>query len=298
VSTIPSQKIVASAQVAHLTADGVVTHEKIGEVLERSGFISAESKEEILRFQSENNINFGEAAIALGLVTMAQITRALAHQYQYDYSDAPSSPYSEELYAIRDPFGEGSEVIRTLRSAIDVKWKAKSSSCIALTVLSPDPMDGRSMLAANLAISFAQLGRKTLLIGGDMRKPTLEKYFGSNASGGLASYLAGLSELKYLKCDGIRGLRVLPSGNPPPNPQELISSSRWLQALDEWTRSNEVVIVDTPPATQYADALVLTAHVGACILLSKDGETQAKKLRTIADDVRRAGGSVLGGVLR
>lgn len=151
--------------------------------------------------------------------------------------------------------------------------------------------EGKSLTSINLAISFADMDKKVLLIEGDMRKPVLEKYFNVKAPKGLSNILAGQCRLKEVvfKSSKSQNLYYITSGAIPPNPAELLSSNHMTQLLEHMKEQFDVIILDLPPVTAVADATIASKHTDGMILVVRDnyvekGDLQeAIRLLTIAE---------------
>lgn len=151
--------------------------------------------------------------------------------------------------------------------------------------------EGKSLTSINLAISFAEMDKKVLLIEGDMRKPVFEKYFNVKAPKGLSNVLAGqcrLSEVVF-KSSKYQNLHFIASGEVPPNPAELLSSRNMVHLLERMKEQFDVIILDLPPVTAVADATIASKYTDGMILIVRDnyvekGDLQeAIRLLTIAE---------------
>ena len=136
----------------------------IGAILVDSGKLTIEAAERILRLQKEQGLLFGDAALQLGLLTNEDIQFALARQYDYPYLLKGDGEVSSELVAAFQPFSPQVEALRALRSQLMLRWFTGQQERRALAIVSPARGEGRSYLAANLAVVFSQLGEHTLLI--------------------------------------------------------------------------------------------------------------------------------------
>src|SRR6185503_6302746 len=122
-----------------------------------------------------------------------------------------------------------------------------------LAITSPGAREGRSFIAANLAVVFAQLGQRTLLIDADFRAPRQQAIFNISDRFGLSSVLSGRADLSAaVPVSGLTGLSVLPAGPLPPNPLELLSRPSFAALLGKAQAEYDVILIDTPPATEYA----------------------------------------------
>jgi len=141
----------------------------IGKLLQDAGKLKSQDMERVLQLQHEQNLRFGDAAVKLGLVTDADIQHALSCQFDYPYLANDSEGLSHELVAAVAPYGKEAEALRSVRSQLLLRWFQEGSKTLAIGCASEG--DGASYMTANLAVLFAQLGRKTLLIDADMRQP-------------------------------------------------------------------------------------------------------------------------------
>ena len=269
----------------------------IGALLVNAGRLSEDNVQRILDYQTKANLLFGEAGIAMGLLTDEDVRRALALQFGQVFLPADSG-LGSELVAATDPNSAAVEHLRVLRSQLMLRWFENDARQAALAIVSPGSGEGRSYIAANLAVLFSQLGKRTLLIDADLRKPRQHKIFGLSGRTGLSAVLVGragwdaVSEIKALP-----DLWVLPAGPMPPNPQELLARpgfGRLIQAL----RSNyEVILIDTPAATAHADAGTIAARAGAALMLACRDTTSVPRISHLAEDLRQFGVTIVGAVL-
>jgi capsular exopolysaccharide synthesis family protein len=183
----------------------------------------------------------------------------------------------DDLAAMGDPNSVEAEAYRTLRTAVE--FLLNESGAKVLLVTSPRPGEGKSSVAANLAVVAAQGGRNVVLIDGDLRKPQVHRSFGVRNDRGLSSILTGDAPLNRAvkRLDAEKNLVILPAGPPPPDPAELLLSDRLEKAIEALAKVADLVVIDTPPVlpvtdstilAQCSDAVLLAATVG----LSERGE--------------------------
>jgi protein-tyrosine kinase len=152
----------------------------------------------------------------------------------------------------------------------------------ALAVISPDTGDGKTYCAANLAVTLAQLGGRTLLVDADMRSPRVHELFQLRTSSGLSSILSGRADKQVIEpVAGLPGLFVLPVGTTPPNPLELVERPAFGLLLRELTAKFDHVIVDTPAAVHGADCAVIAARCGAALVLARKNASRTGALREL-----------------
>lgn len=174
--------------------------------------------------------------------------------------------------------------------------KDRDRACKTIAVTSAIPSEGKSLTAANIAISYAMLGKKTLLIDADLRKPTQRRLWKLDVSSGLCDFIAGIWKLELVKVKELP-LWIIGAGTIPPNPSELLSSDRMKIFVAEIATRYDYVIIDTPPINTVADAQILSAFVDGVLIVAKSGTTTSDELRAAVDAVERAEGNLCGVVL-
>jgi polysaccharide biosynthesis transport protein len=169
----------------------------------------------------------------------------------------------------------------------------------SLTFVSAEPGEGKTTIASNLAISLAQLGKRVLLIDGDMRRPCVHKLFDiEDHSNGLVTCLAGAQEWRQLvRPTGVANLSCLVCGPVPPNPSELLSSDRMQMLIREAMVEYEFVLVDAPPLLNVADGRILATIVEGAILVVKGGFTPLELVQQAQLHIRDVGAHLIGVVL-
>jgi succinoglycan biosynthesis transport protein ExoP len=189
-----------------------------------------------------------------------------------------------------------SEAFRGLRTSILLSRAKRPPR--SLIFCSAEPGEGKTTVASNLGISLAQLGKRVLLIDGDMRRPSVHKLFDISGRSGLVTYLAGLGEWQQLvQPIGESGLDCLVSGPVPPNPAELLSSDAMRSLIREAAVEYDFVLIDSPPMFNIADGRILAAMVEGAILVTKEGATPRELVQRAQGHVRDAGGHLIGVVL-
>jgi chain length determinant protein tyrosine kinase EpsG len=280
-------------------AQPAVRGRSIGALLIDAGRLSAENAEKILRLQKEKGLRFGDAALQLKLLTEDDIRFALSRQFDYPYLSAGDKSLSQELVAAYRPFGEPVEQLRALRSQLMLRWFDGEAERKALAVVSPSEGDGRSFIAANLAIVFSQLGERTLLVDADLRKPRQHALFHLPANGhGLSDVIAARAGPEaVVRIPSLLGLSVLPAGVEPPNPQELLGRSAFSELLQGLSKNFDTIIIDTPASHEYADAQTVAARAGAALVVGRKNRTSAPALQMLARALQQSGTELVGSVL-
>jgi protein-tyrosine kinase len=274
----------------------------IGAILMDRGILTPEGAESILKLQREAKLPFGDAAVQLGLLTEADIQFALSQQFDYVYLPLSGDrPVSEELLAAYQPFSHEVEALRAIRSQLMLRWFAKEKGGKgprALAVVGTARGEGRSFLAANLAIVFSQLGERTLLIDADMRNPRQHQLFKLDNRIGLSSLLGGRSNgSSIVPVPAFDRLAVLPAGPVPPNPQELLGRLAFEQLLETVGGDYDVILIDTPAAADYADGAMIAIRIGGALAVARRNETRVAAFAEMARDLTGAGVAMVGSVL-
>lgn len=287
----------AQPHVGASVGDSVVRDLAIGEIFRETQKLDAQQVTAILAYQRTHGVMFGEAAVALKLVTDSDVLWALSRQFHYPYALEGRRQFNPELITATTPFSSVSETFRSIRSQL-IRRCEQNSERRALAVVSADAGDGKTFVAANLAIAFSQLGRRTLLIDADMRSPRLHKVFGIDNSRGLSSILSGrLSARVLTPVTDLPSLFVLPVGATPPNPLELLESPAFGLLIRELLGKFDHVIIDSPSAMSGADAGVIAARSGAFVSVARQGRTRMDTMVELVHSLRDSATLSLGFVL-
>ncbi|HJW12549.1 MAG TPA: polysaccharide biosynthesis tyrosine autokinase [Albitalea sp.] len=268
----------------------------IGDVLVESGALRPTDVDGVRHWQAKHGLRFGEAAMQLGLVSNTAVSEALAHQYRYPRLLDPLGALSNELVIAQQPNHRLSEQLRTLRSQLLVHWgAAKANHSVA--IVSTARGEGRSFIAANLALAFAQVNLRTLLLDLDLRRPRQHELFGLSNWRGVSSVLIGRVSPSEAQIAQASTLSVMTCGPIPPNPQELLSPAALTPLLEELQCNHDVVVIDTPAWSSGADALLISAQVQETLLVSRPDHALQHPTRQMVGALRRAGVRIVGAVL-
>lgn len=270
----------------------------IGAILIDAGRLKPEDTARILHLQHQQGIRFGDAAIQLGLVAEADIKFALSRQFDYPYLQPGESRVEQSVVAAYEPFSPKVEALRALRSQLMLRWFRETSTPNTLAIVSPEAEEGRSWLAANLAVVFSQLGERTLLIDADLRRPTQHLRFGLDDQVGLSSILAGRADQTLVqRIPEFIDLSVLVAGAVPPNPQELLSRPELRRLLSDCASKYDVILIDTPPALRYADMQTVAAEASGALMVSRLDVSRVNALRDCVESLRAANARLVGSVM-
>lgn len=271
----------------------------IGTILIHAGRLTFESAEKILQLQREQGLRFGDAAIQMGLLTATDIELALSRQFDSPYLLRGESRVSEQVISAYAPFSPQAGTVSRLRSELMLRWFDYGTEGKALAIVSAGRREGRSFIASNLAVAFSQLGRKTLLIDGDMRNPVQHTLFGIENRSGLSAMLSGrgAADAETHHIPGLPGLSVLSAGAQPPNPLELLARPLFPQLLTGLALEFEVIILDSPATAEHTDAQSIAACAGAALIVARSGVSRMSQVRAAGETVSHASARIVGTVL-
>lgn len=276
-------------------ARGAGAGRHIGAILMEEGKLTASDAEQVLARQRELGWRFGEAAIELNLITDADLRQALAKQYEFPYLVSGPDGVSRELIAAWDPFHPVVEELRAVRTQLLIRWYNPEAGRRILAVASANAREGRSFVAANLAVTFSQLGQRTLLVDADFRAPRQQSIFNIPDRFGLSSVLSGRADLSAaVPVTGLTGLSVLPAGPLPPNPLELLSRGAFAALLGKAQAEYDVILIDTPPVNEYADAQSIGYRAGDALLISRKDQTRLDETERAVRELSDASARIVG----
>lgn len=215
----------------------------------------------------------------------------------------------QELIVQNDPKSPISEIFRTLRT--NVQFMGSTRKLKSILVTSTVPGEGKSWVSSNLAVSFAQTGRKVVLVDADMRLGRQYKIFELSPVPGLSNYLSGIDNSKVMrtkKSDIIRlsdclqktkikNLYLLPAGNIPPNPTELLVSENMTTLLKDLEKACDLIIFDGPPTSIVADPLILSRIVDTTIIVAANNITKRETIKKVVENIKKVGGKIAGIVI-
>ena len=212
-----------------------------------------------------------------------------------------------ELIAQKNPKSPISEIFRTLRTNIQFMNSQKGAKTILVT--STVPEEGKTWISSNLAVTFAQAGKRVVLIDSDMRKGRVHKLFKTDYVPGLSNYLSGIDMTgninkidsddeeiiyKFIKKTYIDNLYIIPSGNYPPNPSELLTSETTIKMLEKLKEVFDVVILDGTPSLYVSDSIILSRIVDSTLIVVEHNVTKKDSLLKVKKAIENVGGKIAG----
>lgn len=270
---------------------------RIGTILRAHHSLDNGDIQRVLELQEAKGLRFGDAAVRLGLISVRDLRRALAQQYDLPHLLPENDRIDSELVVAFDPFNRCAEQMRALRTQLMIQWSTERPGSRTLAIVSPERQDGRSYVTANLAVAFAQLGSRTLLVDADLRRPRQHRVFGVPDSVGLSSVLtqrAGADAIVPIREFG--QLSLLPAGAPPPNPAELLSGQAFLKLIADLKEEYDVILFDTSAAGSCTDAQTVAFRAGSALLLARKDRTRLADTTRLVRQLEHAGSKLVGTV--
>lgn len=214
-----------------------------------------------------------------------------------------------DLVVANRPKSSVAEAIKSIKTNILFSSVDKELKTVLIT--SPESGDGKSFIAANLAIAFAQDGKKVLIIDGDMRKGRQHEIFGvdNDATMGYSNYILKFRESEedevllsikpeiYAKETGVANLYLLPAGPTPPNPLELISSENNKRLLECVKKKYDIIVIDCPPALGLSDALVMSKYTDVNVVTVSNAKTRIDQLESVKKNFEKVNSKISGVVI-
>ena len=210
----------------------------------------------------------------------------------------------KEIITCREPKSPISEIFRTLRT--NVQFANTKRGLHSLLITSTTPGEGKSWVSANLAVAFAQAGKKVILVDCDMRKGRQFSIFDVSPTPGLSNFLSGINSngedsspniLSYIKETEVDNLYIITAGNIPPNPSELLVSEQMTQAVEELKSVCDLVIFDGTPCSLVTDAVIMSRYVDTTLIVSAYKTTKMDDLEKVKRDIENVGGKIAGVVI-
>ena len=209
----------------------------------------------------------------------------------------------KELVVVKDPRAPISENFRAMRTNLQFMNSSEDNNQTIL-ITSTSPSEGKSWISANIATTFAQAGKMRCLIVGDMRKGRVYALFNISPTPGVSNYLTGVNVnkdsmdiSKFLQETELPNLYVIPAGNIPPNPSELLISPKMKKMLNELKKIVDVIVIDGTPCDLVTDATIISRMVDQTIIVCAHNTTKMEDLNETKKKIENAGGKVTGIVL-
>lgn len=211
----------------------------------------------------------------------------------------------KELLTYLNPKSPISEIFRTLRT--NLQFMNAKGNLKTVLVTSIMPGEGKSWVSSNLAVTFAQAGKRVVIVDADMRKGRQYSIFGVSPRPGLSNYLSGIDDsysqtasddiTKYIQQTEVENLYLISAGNVPPNPSELLASDKMKNLLNSLKSIADIVIVDGPPSQLVTDSLIVTRLVDTTVIVAASKFAKRDALKRLINNIRHVGGRIAGVVV-
>jgi protein-tyrosine kinase len=291
---------------------------RVRDALIARGRLTPEAAVRIDEAMRTRGLSFGDAALQLGVVTPEDLAEAARTAqllppkssdgivegalHRMAYNRGLPVKYlgmvkaGPSLILMHSPDNAYSEQIRALRTEL-LLLNSAARSGNSIVVLSPCRGEGRTQLCAELAISFSQLGRRTLLVDADLRRPRVHTLFESENLLGLGQALASGGVPELMGVEQLSHLSILTAGRSVPNPLELLTNGHFQRQMSDWRKKYNMIIVDTPPITEFADGLAIASLAEQVVIVGRSGSTPHQNMKEM---LRRMGGTqarIVGAVI-
>lgn len=220
----------------------------------------------------------------LGLKKKKKETKSLA----FSREDQKKILSADSPFVVKEAYNS----VRT-----NLLFTQQGEKCPVFVVSSPTANNGKSINSINMAISFAQMGKRTLLIDADMRNPTVHRMFSIPVKNGLSEILAGLTDSITVSKTDIENLSILTAGKIPPNPAELLASARMDQLLEFVKERYDCVLIDTPPINLVTDSTAFASKATGYIIVVKLETTDMQEVKMTVNSLRHIGAPIVGFIM-
>jgi len=267
--------------------------DKIGDRFVHAGLLTHDQVARVVERQRTAGLRFGEAAVQLKLLSQADVQSVLSQQFRYATGAGPRTGLDPSLAIALAPYSAEAEAVRRVRAELSIRLSDLPK--LAVAIVSPGEGEGKSYLAASLAIAYSQLGKRTLLVNANLRSSGQRDWFGLNRQDGLSTMLAGRAPISAGEpAPGFPLLHVIGSGPQPPNPLEILIEPALERLLTSFAEDFDVFIVDTPGASVSSDAQVIARQVGQCLLVGRQHVTRLEDLERTQAQLATSGAQTVG----
>jgi receptor protein-tyrosine kinase len=275
----------------------IQNNDRLGELLIKSGKLTQSKLNQTLTYARQHNMRLGEAAVKLKHISVSDLDKAIAEQFDFHYLQEGDSGYSKTLIAAFDPFSKKGQALRHLRLQLARKWEENERKTLA--IVGAREGEGCSYLAANLAVVYSQTGHRTLLIDANMANPKQHELFGISNEIGLSTALARRCTFgaPVRKLKSFRNLCLMPSGANPPNPGELLSRTEFADIVPKLAQLFDMIIIDTPPASENQGAEIIAGVCGKALAVMRRNRTSMNDASATLQLVRSSGAEIVGSVM-
>ncbi len=277
-------------------APGRFLQQKLGDIMVMLELLSSHDRDTVLEQQPQLDLPFGQCCLRLKLIDDEGLSQALAWQFGLLSPASKSFNFGKDLVVISNPLGRYADALRSIGGRLMSAWVKPGRNVLAIT--SAEVGEGRSHVAANLAISLDQAGWRTLLIDADFRKPRQHINFDSPQHPGLSRLLCGFAPDEVVRrIPYLNRLSLVTSGPLSPNPSELLSRSDLAVFLEKAREYYDIVLVDTPAASNFSDAELIAGAAGNALIIVRKNRTRDRSIQGLVNAFASRGIGIAGSIL-
>lgn len=272
--------------------------DRVGDILVTHRSLTQAQAQEAAEYAESTGLRFGEAAVALGMIDQDTLRETLNLHFALSRTAAGSVVSNPLPIALSTAASAHAADCRVLRNQLALRLKLPRSNAPAVAIVGAADDAGGSTVAAHLAISFAGVGYRTLLIDGDVERPRQQELFHLTSEGGLANYLeGGAASPLLLSVPGIDHLTVLPAGSSLVSAGDLFLRTHLHRLVNAAQLMFDIILIDTPAAARGREYLLLAAECGNALLVTREGLTKRRAVRAVAAECAEAGIAMIGATM-
>ncbi|NNE40570.1 MAG: AAA family ATPase [Marinicaulis sp.] len=293
INTSPSPKMAQRILAENFSGASETLIAPLAETIVRLGRMSAEDAARVEDARNKTQMPFGRTAVRMGLLSKADLQYALGVQLGFLHETNNPVIIPQLLAVANNPYSKTAEQFRSMRTHLLAGRDPKDLNLFAIT--DADERCGADFIAANLAASFTQLGKRVALVDARLRKPTLGKIFAADASEGVSNFVAGGASVENVVHPTlIKNLDLTPAGVSVADAQTILASQRFSSLLNALRNNYEIVIVLSPAFGESTDVEFVWAAAEKAIIVVRKDHSRVDTLRSIEKAARRSGGLIIG----
>lgn len=268
----------------------------LSETLTRIGRLDPAKVDHVLEFQAKTGMPFGRSAVKLGLLKLQDLQFALGVQMGFLHETTKPVSIPAPLVVLRNPYSKEAEEFNLMRTRLITGFARDKLNLFSIT--GADANSGATFVAGNLAASFAQLGRRVILIDADLRKPKLARMFGATDAAGVTDFVSGAGRYAdIVHATLVKGLDLLPAGAPTRDPQSILSAREFNTLLETARNDYDIAIVLASSFDGAADVEFVWAATQKVITIVRKDRTRAETITRMRSVIRGVGAEIIGAAM-